>query len=45
MANETLFPTRVDFGRVALGQEVVRRHTLECKVIVERKAGGDGRPC
>ncbi|KAG2441252.1 hypothetical protein HYH02_010095 [Chlamydomonas schloesseri] len=35
VANETLFPTRVDFGRVALGEEVVRRHTLECKVPVD----------
>ncbi|PNH08744.1 Primary ciliary dyskinesia protein 1 [Tetrabaena socialis] len=32
VANETLFPTRVDFGRVAVGQEVVRTHRLECKV-------------
>nr|ADD85929.2 FAP221 [Chlamydomonas reinhardtii]7SQC_M0 Chain M0, FAP221 [Chlamydomonas reinhardtii]7SQC_M1 Chain M1, FAP221 [Chlamydomonas reinhardtii] len=35
VANEALFPTRVDFGRVALGQEVVRSHTLECKVPVD----------
>ncbi|KAG2423826.1 hypothetical protein HXX76_014986 [Chlamydomonas incerta] len=35
VANETLFPTRVDFGRVALGQQVVRRHTLQCKVPVD----------
>lgn len=32
VANETLFPSRVDFGRAAVGEEVVRRHTLECKV-------------
>lgn len=32
VANETLFPARVDFGRAAVGEEVVRRHTLECKV-------------
>ncbi|GLI65137.1 hypothetical protein VaNZ11_008595 [Volvox africanus] len=35
VANETLFPTRVDFGRAAVGQELVRKHTLECKVPVD----------
>ncbi|EFJ43939.1 hypothetical protein VOLCADRAFT_121366 [Volvox carteri f. nagariensis] len=35
VANETLFPTRVDFGRGPVGQEIVKTHTLECKVPVD----------
>ncbi|KAG2494686.1 hypothetical protein HYH03_007202 [Edaphochlamys debaryana] len=35
VANEAIFPTRIDFGKVAVGQEVTRTHKLECKIPVD----------